>query len=137
MVRNLTTGLDVTIPLVTGFAWAKDGSWLAYAVSSTKAEEDGVFARKTSDFSVVTLQKGKGNYKALAFDEAGRQLAFVSDQAEYDKEVSPYRLYYWKTGEPSATELVSSATRDVPSSTCSSGRPDRPQLRRRGKRQER
>ena len=60
-----------------------------------------------SDGNVRTLHAGKGNYKGLAFDEAGKQLAFVSDQAEYDKDVSPYRLYHWKAGEAAATELVS------------------------------
>ena len=68
-------------------------------VSSAKAEEDGAFARKMSDGTTVPLLKGKGNYKGLAFDEAGKQLAFLSDQAEYDKDVSPYRLYYWKAGD--------------------------------------
>ena len=103
-----------TIPLVSDFAWSKDGSWLAYAVSSAKAEEDGAFARKMSDGTIVTLHKGKGNYKSLAFDEAGTQLAFLSDQAEYDKDVSPYRLYYWKAGDAAAAELVSAATRGMP-----------------------
>ena len=114
IVRNLTTGQDVTIPLVTDYAWSKDGAWLAYAVSSTKAEEDGAFVRQMSDGTVRPLHVGKGNYKALAFDESGKQLAFVSDQAEYDKAVSPYRLYYWKAGDAAATELVSAATRGVP-----------------------
>ena len=49
IVRNLATGQDVTIPLVTEYAWTKDGAWLAYAVSSTEAEEDGAFARQMSD----------------------------------------------------------------------------------------
>ena len=114
IVRNLVTGQETTIPLVSDFAWSKDGSWLAYAVSSAKAEEDGAFARKMSDGTIVTLHKGKGNYKSLAFDEAGAQLAFLSDQAEYDKEVSPYRLYYWKAGDPAAAELASATTRGVP-----------------------
>jgi dipeptidyl aminopeptidase/acylaminoacyl peptidase len=114
VVRNLATGEDTTIPLVTDYAWSKDGAWLAYAVSSTKAEEDGVFVRQMSDGGLRTLHAGKGNYKGLAFDEAGRQLAFVSDQADYDKDVSPYRLYYWKAGDPAASELVSAATRGVP-----------------------
>ncbi len=114
IVRNLVTGQETTIPLVSDFAWSKDGSWLAYAVSSAKAEEDGAFARKMSDGTIVTLHKGKGNYKSLAFDEAGVQLAFLSDQAEYDKEVSPYRLYYWKAGDPAAAELASATTRGVP-----------------------
>jgi dipeptidyl aminopeptidase/acylaminoacyl peptidase len=114
IVRNLTTGEDLTIPLVTDFAWSKDGAWLAYAVSSSRAEEDGAFARQMSDATVRSLHAGKGNYKGLAFDEAGRQLAFVSDQAEYDKDASPYRLYYWKVGDPAISELVSSATRGMP-----------------------
>ena len=83
-------------------------------MSSTKAEEDGAFARQMSDGTIRTLHAGKGNYKSLAFDEAGKQLAFLSDQAEYDKEVSPYRVYYWKAGDAAATELVSAATRGVP-----------------------
>ena len=114
IVRNLTTNEDITIPLVTDFAWSKDGAWLAYAVSSSKPEEDGAFARRMSDGSVRTLHAGKGNYKGLAFDETGRQLAFVSDQAEYDKDVSPYRLYYWKVGDAAASELASGATRGMP-----------------------
>jgi dipeptidyl aminopeptidase/acylaminoacyl peptidase len=113
IVRNLVTGQDITIPLVTDFAWSKDGSWLAYAVSSAKAEEDGAFVRKMSDGTTTPLLKGKGNYKSLAFDEAGAQLAFLSDQAEYDKDVSPYRLYYWKAGDAAAAELVSATTRGV------------------------
>ncbi len=114
VVRNLVTGQETTIPLVSDFAWSKDGSWLAYAVSSAKAEEDGAFARKMSDGTTVPLLKGKGNYKSLAFDDAGVQLAFLSDQAEYDKDVSPYRVYYWKAGVTAAAELVSATTRGVP-----------------------
>jgi len=114
IVRNLTTGQEITIPLVSDFAWSKDGSWLAYAVSSAKAEEDGAFARKMSDGTVVTLLTGKGNYKNLTFDDKGRQLAFLSDKAEYDKEVSPYRAYYWKAGGTETAELVSASTRGVP-----------------------
>ncbi|HEY6357527.1 MAG TPA: prolyl oligopeptidase family serine peptidase, partial [Vicinamibacterales bacterium] len=54
------------------------------------------------------------HYDNLAFDAAGHQLAFLSDAAEYDKKVSPYRLYYWKAGDPAAVELVSAATKGMP-----------------------
>ncbi|HEX5215464.1 MAG TPA: prolyl oligopeptidase family serine peptidase [Vicinamibacterales bacterium] len=113
IVRNLATGQEVTIPEVTEYAWNKDASWLAYTVSSSDAAKDGAFARRTSDAAVTTLQKGKGNYKSIAFDDAGRQIAFLSDQAEYDKKVSPYRLYYWKAGDAAAAELVSAATKGI------------------------
>lgn len=114
IIRNLTTGADVTIAEVTEFAWNKGGSWLAYAVSSPDAAKDGAFARQMSDGAVRTLHSGKGRYKSLAFDDAGTQLAFLSDQAEYDKPVSPFRLYYWKSGDAAATEVVSGATRGMP-----------------------
>jgi dipeptidyl aminopeptidase/acylaminoacyl peptidase len=114
IVRNLASGQEIAIALVSDFAWSKDGSWLAYAVSSSKAEEDGAFARRMSDGTVVPLLKGKGNYKSLTFDESSAQLAFLSDQAEYDKDVSPYRIYYWKPGEAAASELVTTATRGMP-----------------------
>jgi dienelactone hydrolase len=114
IVKNLVTGDETTIALVNAFAWNRDGSWLAYGVSSPKAEEDGAFARQMSDWAIRPLLKGKGNYKGLAFDRAGKQLAFLSDQAEYEKDVSPYRLYHWKTGDTEAAELVAAATRGMP-----------------------
>ena len=114
IIRNLATGADTTIPLVSEFAWSRDGAYLAYGVSSPKAEEDGAFVREMATGSVIKLHAGKGNYKSFAFDEAGRQLAFLSDQAEYEKEVSPYRLYYWKAGDASGAELVAAATAGMP-----------------------
>jgi hypothetical protein len=99
VLRNLASGEEITIPEVVEYQWNKKGDWLAYSTSSTDAAKDGAFARRMSDGSVTTLHSGRGHYKSLAFDEAGAQLAFLSDQAEYEKPVSPYRLYHWKVGE--------------------------------------
>ncbi len=115
IVRNLQTGQETTIPEVTEYAWDRNGTWLVYTVSSPDAAKDGAFARRVADGTVRTLHTGKGNYKSLAFDEGGTQLAFVSDQAEYDKPVSPYRLYYWRPGDGGpATEITSATTRGMP-----------------------
>ena len=114
VVRNLTSGQEFTIPEVTEYTWDKTGTWLAYATSSAEAAKDGAFARRMSDGVVRTLLSGRGHYKSLAFDEAGRQLAFLSDQAEYEKEVAPYRLYYWRNSDEAAGELVSASTRGMP-----------------------
>jgi dipeptidyl aminopeptidase/acylaminoacyl peptidase len=114
IIRDLATGAETTIAEVTDFQWNKDGSWLIFGISSADAAKDGAFARKTADGSTVALQKGKGNYRGLTFDDAGRQVAFLSDQAEYDKKVSPYRVYYWKAGDQAATEVLSASTRGVP-----------------------
>ena len=115
IIRNLTSGQETTIPEVTEFAWDKAGAQLLYSVSSNDATKDGVFVRKTADGTVTSLKTGRGNYKSISFDDSSRQVAFLSDMAEYDKRVSPYRLYYWKTGDAAATEIVSGTTRGIAS----------------------
>jgi dipeptidyl aminopeptidase/acylaminoacyl peptidase len=110
VIRNLVSGDEVTIPDVNEYEWNRSGDWIAYTVSSSDAAKDGAFARHTTDGAVKTLHAGRGHYKSLAFDEAGAQLAFLSDAAEYAEKVSPYRVYYWKTADTAATELVSAST---------------------------
>jgi dipeptidyl aminopeptidase/acylaminoacyl peptidase len=110
IVRNLITGEEVTVAEVTEYEWNRNGDWIAYTVSSTDAAKDGAYARHIADGSVKALHTGRGHYKNLAFDEAGTALAFLSDEAEYAQKVSPYRLYYWKTTSPAATEIVSAST---------------------------
>ena len=39
ILRNLATGEEITIPEVTEYDWDKKGTWLAYAVSSTRRRE--------------------------------------------------------------------------------------------------
>ena len=110
VLRNLTTGEEVTIPEVTEYVWNKKGSLLAYAVSSNDATKDGAFVRRLPDGAVTTLHSGKGRYRSITFDDAGQQVAFLSDQAEFEKPVAPYRLYYWKSTEAKGSELVSAST---------------------------
>ncbi|MEO5895969.1 MAG: hypothetical protein ABIS06_09735 [Vicinamibacterales bacterium] len=114
VLRNLATAEEVTIPEVTEYAWNQKGSWLAYTASSNDATKDGAFARRISDGAVTTLFSGKGRYRSLSFDEAGSQIVFLSDTAEFDKNPTPYRVYYWKGGEAKATELVSASTSGMP-----------------------
>ena len=115
ILRNLATAEETTIPEVTEYLFDTKGAWLAYATSSTDAAKDGAFARRTSDGVVKTLMTGRGHYKSLTFDEAGRQIAFLSDQADYDKPVSPYRLYLSRIdGAATLAAAPPPATADTP-----------------------
>lgn len=114
VLRNLTSGVETTIPEVTEYTWNPKGTLLGYAVSSNDGAKDGAFIRAIGDGAVTALHSGKGRYRSLSFDEAGTQVTFLSDQAEFDKPVAPYRVYYWKTGQARATELVSAATPGMP-----------------------
>src|SRR5204862_5554277 len=110
ILRNLASGEEVTIAEVTEYDWNANGDWLAYAVSSADAAKDGAFARHSADGAVKTLHTGRGHYRSLTFDEAGTQLAFLSDEADYAQKVSPYRLYYWKPADAAAAELAGGST---------------------------
>lgn len=114
VIRDLAGGTDTKVAEVVDYAWSKNGDWLAYAVSSKKPENDGAFARKMADGSVKALMTGLGNYKQLAFDEAGGQLAFVSDRDDYKADTSPYRLYHWAPTAEKALEMAAPATAGMP-----------------------
>ena len=114
ILRNLATGEESTIAEVTEYFWNRKGTLLAYAVSSNDATKDGAFIRAMPAGTVTALHSGKGRYRSLAFDEAGTQITFLSDQADFEKPVAPYRVYYWKSGDARATELVSATTAGMP-----------------------
>jgi len=104
ILRNLATGEETTMADVVEYAFDIKGTWLAYATSTTDGAKDGAYLRKLGDGTVKTMLTGKGHYKHLAFDEAGTQVVFLSDAAEYDKPVSPYRVYLWKPADATAAK---------------------------------
>ena len=106
VIRDLGTGKETKIAEVVEYAWAKNGVWLAYGVSSKTPENDGAFARETASGKTVALLKGLGNYKGFAFDEKGGQLAFTSDRDDYKSDKSASKLYCWA---PAAIKLPPAA----------------------------
>jgi dipeptidyl aminopeptidase/acylaminoacyl peptidase len=128
VVRELATGTQATIAEVVEYAWAKDGSWLAYATSSVAKtpEKDGAFVRRSSDGATRTLVAGLGHYKSLTFDEKATQIAFVSDRDTYKDNPAVYKLYHWLATAEAAVELVPGAAKGLPAGMAVSenGRPE-------------
>lgn len=114
VVRDLGTGTETKIAEVVEYAWAKNGAWLAYGVSSKTPENDGAFARETASGKTVTLLKGLGNYKGFAFDEKGGQLAFTSDRDDYKADKSASKLYYWAAPAAAVSELRPGRVQELP-----------------------
>jgi len=112
IVRDLATGAATTIAEVVEYSWSKDGTWLAYGVSSSAKtpEKDGAFVRHTADGVTRALLTGLGNYKGFAFDEKGAHLAFVADRDDYKADTPAFALYLWTAGTEAAAELASATT---------------------------
>lgn len=110
VLRDLSTGAETRIEDVASYALDERGKWLGYAVTSAETERDGAFVRSLETGAVRPLLSGPGDYKALAFDKAGTQAAFVSDRDEFGKaDVPRYALYAASLADGSARRLVGAA----------------------------
>ena len=101
-------------PDVFDYQLSQNGKSLAYAVVSPKSETDGVFVLATAGGNPAAphaLISGKARYQHLAWDDDSNELAFIGDPAASPTDKKPlYNLYLWKTAEPKAALVVSTAT---------------------------
>src|SRR5581483_11810657 len=108
---------------VSDYALAKDGSAVAYAVTSKTPQKDGAFVAATAGGSARALLTGQGHYKAFAFDGKAAQLAFVSDRDDYASNAPRFKLYQADVKAGAATELaVPSESRAGPIAVSENGR---------------
>jgi dienelactone hydrolase len=123
VVHDLASGREATIAEVAEYAVSKDGSGVAYSVSSRTPASDGAFLRRVADGSTKTLLAGQGTYKAFAFDAKAAQLAFVSDRDDYAAKAPRFKLYYAAAAATAASELaVPSESRAGPIAVSENGR---------------
>lgn len=94
MLRDLTTGQEVKIDDVTLYLFDEGEKVLVYATTSADSTKSGVHVRDLAAGSVTTLASGKGNYKSLAVDRKGTQVAFVSDRDDAAAAKPKFALYY-------------------------------------------
>ena len=109
VIRELATGAEVRIDDVMTVEIDPKGTWLAYVVSSRDSSKDGLYMRRVAGGEPVAVARGEAQYKGLAFDKAGTQLAFVSDREEARAEKPRYALYVAAVGSASPRTLVSVA----------------------------
>ena len=69
VIRDLAAATQSTIADVMDYALAKDGSAIAYSVSSKTPVSDGAFVRTIADGSTKTLLTGQGSLTGIAYAE--------------------------------------------------------------------
>ena len=127
---NLSTGVQRTFPDVSSFAFSKYGENLVFATSvkmdedskkpskekpeekskdkAAKAETsgDGVFVIALKTLAKTQIAEGLGNYKRFAFNEDGKQLAFITDKDDYESKTPSWSLYHWKVKTKQAKKIA-------------------------------
>src|SRR5690606_1515343 len=95
VLRNLESGEERRIEDVVTYMFNDDGSRLIYSRSNKAGDADGVYVMDTRNGNVTTLLSGKAEYKQISVDEAGRQVAFISNLDEFSAKQPSWKLYYW------------------------------------------
>ncbi len=114
VLRNLVTGAEQRFASVTAYAFGKDGAYLAYVTSTKDGSGDGAFVVETRTAAMTPLIEGEGNYKSPTFDEAGRQLALLSNRDDYQDSQPSYTIYHWKPGDAAARAVVAETMPGIP-----------------------
>jgi hypothetical protein len=113
-LRDLTTGAERSFPHATdAYRFTRDGRWLVYAAATPDSTGDGVFAVATASGAVTPVLTGPGSYTRLALDDAGRQLAFLSNRDDLAADAPDFALYRADLGRPAA-RLADAATPGLP-----------------------
>ncbi|HLU24942.1 MAG TPA: prolyl oligopeptidase family serine peptidase [Longimicrobiales bacterium] len=114
VIRNLATGEERRIESVTSYVFSKDGRRLAYAVSTRDGEGNGVYLLDPATGSTTPLLTGKGVYRNLTFDEAGNQVAFLSNRDHIEDEQPQFTLYHWRASMAEARAVAAQGTPGIP-----------------------
>lgn len=107
VLRDLASGGETRIPDVTTYLFDDSAKVLGYTVTSRTAGRDGAYVRRVAQpDQEITLLSGSGDYKALTFDRAGTQAAFVSNAVEFGAAHPRSALYYARLGSGGAQMVV-------------------------------
>jgi len=82
-VKQLLTGKTRSFQYVTEYQLTKNGKLLAFAVTAPKKSKlvkSGLYVYDIDKDTLKMISTGRGNYRNLVFDDAGRQLAFTAEK---------------------------------------------------------
>jgi dipeptidyl aminopeptidase/acylaminoacyl peptidase len=111
VLKNLATGKDRSIKLVTEYYFNKNGNILLYETSRKSGDstiQPSVIKLDLTNNVSTTIFKKFNDAKAYIMDESGTQIAFLAERDSSSKALQKfYKLYYYKTGADSAVLLAS------------------------------
>lgn len=116
VLRKLQTAKETIFDFVKEYKFDKFGKNLIFTTTgndSTMLAGVYVYDLQTEKMKPLFRAK-KGNFKNLAFDENGNQIAFVGDLDTTKAQVRYFKLYYWKNGQDSALVVADTASASIP-----------------------
>ncbi len=111
VLRKLADGKETIFDFVKEYRFDKLGKNLLFSTTGNDSTLlAGVYVYNLQNEKVRPLFRAKrGNFKNLAFDESGNQVAFVADLDTTKAPVRYFKLCYWKSGQDSAVIIADTA----------------------------
>ncbi|HTY59067.1 MAG TPA: S9 family peptidase, partial [Bacteroidota bacterium] len=114
VMRELSSGKEYTFPFARDYALTRGGTRLIVTTTGNDSTaRPGVFVFSTSTRKTDTIAIGKGSYREPAWDDDGRQAAFVADRDTSKSKQRFFNLYYWAAGTDSALRLADTLTKGM------------------------
>ncbi|MFN8574877.1 MAG: prolyl oligopeptidase family serine peptidase [Gemmatimonadaceae bacterium] len=121
VLRDLNDASETRIADVSSYVVDDTAHVLLYAVTSRTPANDGVYLRSLSNGTTATIMAGEGDYKQMAVDRAGGQLAFLSNRDEFRNEKPRFAAYYATARAPMA-QIISAPAQMAGLSASDKGR---------------
>lgn len=96
ILRNLESGKEEKLENVTATRWSKDGTTLAYTVSTADGAGDGVAVEDLKTGSKKVVVTGMGKYPKLAISDATKDVAFATDKDDYQAKKPAVSIYVYR-----------------------------------------
>ncbi len=106
LLINLASGERSSFDNVLEYTFDENAHYLAFTRSSKDGEDDGVFVVELATVDLFDVMTGEGNYKSLAFDKAGEQLAFLSNRDDYAADEPAWTLHHWRAGADTSVTVA-------------------------------
>ncbi|MBO9155285.1 alpha/beta hydrolase family protein [Chitinophaga sp. GCM10012297] len=106
-----------TVKYVTSYTLSKPGNSLALVTNPPKKDslaKPAVLLWDAAARRSSILSNGHGAFAQFAFDEAGKQLAYVGSRDSAKALQKFYSLYYFKPGQDTARIVVTKSTKGIP-----------------------
>jgi len=115
VVRNLITGTETIFPYVVDYQLAKKGKkFLFQTTGNDSTFLNGIYLHELDKQTTKPLYRGEGDYKRMAIDEMGSQVAFLANFDTTNAEIAPFELAYWKNGQDSAQIIAKNTATFLP-----------------------
>ena len=107
IIQNLRDDSRFIYPLVKEYTLSEKEGKIAFTSSGDDADfQSGVYVFDTQKQSLQSIYRSKGIFKSLKWDEAGRNLSFVSDLDTTKSLIRYFNLHLWSIGSDKAETIL-------------------------------